>query len=191
MIAEMMLFAKPPRLDPRPTDLYELIQQVVSELKPLASQQGTDIAVDSSSNPDEALTIYCDSDHLSEAVRAMCTNSLEALISGGWIELSVTTDSEPDCNGTQWATIRVSDNGPGIPPELARHIFDPFFSGREAGRGLGLGLSKCWRIVTEHGGSIKVDSQPRRGTTFTIRLPRTVDSVVIEKSKAVSAANVI
>jgi signal transduction histidine kinase len=52
------------------------------------------------------------------------------------------------------------------------HLFDPFFSGREAGRGLGLGLSKCWQIVNAHGGEIVVASQPGRGATFTISLPK-------------------
>jgi signal transduction histidine kinase len=68
--------------------------------------------------------------------------------------------------------IRVSDTGPGIPAEYRPHLFDPFFSARQAGRGLGLGLSKCWRIVTGHGGRIEVESQPGQDTTFTIELFR-------------------
>ena len=71
----------------------------------------------------------------------------------------------------RWAVIEVSDTGPGISPEAARCLFDPFYSGREAGRGLGFGLSKCWRTVTRHGGAIALSSQPGRGATFTIRLP--------------------
>jgi signal transduction histidine kinase len=67
--------------------------------------------------------------------------------------------------------IRVADNGPGILPEHRRHLFDPFYSSRQAGRGLGFGLSKCWRIVTNHGGRIEVQSEPGQGATFTIRLP--------------------
>jgi signal transduction histidine kinase len=67
--------------------------------------------------------------------------------------------------------VAVADTGPGIPNEVRRHLFDPYFSGREAGRGIGLGLSKTWRIVTEHGGRIDVDSQVEHGATFRIRLP--------------------
>jgi signal transduction histidine kinase len=67
--------------------------------------------------------------------------------------------------------ITVSDNGPGIPPEARPHLFDPFYSGREAGRGLGLGLSKCWRIVTLHGGRVDVDSSTAPGAVFTVALP--------------------
>jgi signal transduction histidine kinase len=67
----------------------------------------------------------------------------------------------------------VSDDGPSIPPDVRNKIFDPFFSGREAGRGLGLGLSKCWRIVSLHGGQIDCLSQPGHGTSFTLTLPLT------------------
>ncbi len=57
-------------------------------------------------------------------------------------------------------------------PDERRHIFDPFFSARQAGRGLGMGLPKCWRIVTNHGGRIDVQSEPGQGAAFTITLPR-------------------
>jgi signal transduction histidine kinase len=67
--------------------------------------------------------------------------------------------------------IRIQDSGPGIADEVRRHLFDPFYSGRSAGRGLGMGLAKCWRIVTNHGGQIEVESQPGHGATFIITLP--------------------
>jgi C4-dicarboxylate-specific signal transduction histidine kinase len=57
---------------------------------------------------------------------------------------------------------------------VREHIFDPFFSGREAGRGLGFGLSKCWRIVTDHGGTVVVGHPPGGGAEFIIRLPAVV-----------------
>ena len=53
-----------------------------------------------------------------------------------------------------------------------RHAFDPYCSARQAGRGLGLGLSKAWRIITNHGGRIDVASQPDQGAAFTVTLPR-------------------
>ena len=77
----------------------------------------------------------------------------------------------PGARQCDCVTICVRDDGPGITPEERQHIFDPFYSARQAGRGLGLGLSKCWRIVTNHGGSIEVASQPGRGAAFTIALP--------------------
>jgi C4-dicarboxylate-specific signal transduction histidine kinase len=68
--------------------------------------------------------------------------------------------------------ITVRDDGPGIAPDVLTHLFEPFFSGRQSGRGLGMGLAKCWRIVTLHGGRIDVETAPDAGTTFRIRLPQ-------------------
>jgi C4-dicarboxylate-specific signal transduction histidine kinase len=73
--------------------------------------------------------------------------------------------------GHAWAEVVVSDDGPGISAEVRRHMFDPFYSGREAGRGLGFGLSKCWRIVTDHGGQVVVGQSAQHGAELTILLP--------------------
>jgi two-component system NtrC family sensor kinase len=70
-----------------------------------------------------------------------------------------------------WVVIEVRDDGPGIPPETRERLFEPFFSTKGAGGGTGLGLSICRRIVSEHGGSIRVDSSNGAGTSFTVRLP--------------------
>ncbi len=99
-------------------------------------------------------------------VAALLNNSLEAIGEGGRIDLAVRSaavaDRRPGIAGSQ-VEIIITDTGPGIAPEIRGHIFEPFFSGREAGRGLGLGLSKCWRIVTEHGGRIELESPAEGG----------------------------
>jgi signal transduction histidine kinase len=88
--------------------------------------------------------------------------------SEGWIHLLAEVDSDP-----QTVILSVIDNGPGIPQSVRPHLFDPFYSGREAGRGLGFGMAKAWRIVDEHGGSLDVDSAADSGgTQVIVRLPR-------------------
>jgi two-component system NtrC family sensor kinase len=67
--------------------------------------------------------------------------------------------------------LRVRDSGTGIAPEHLPRIFDPFFTTKPVGRGTGLGLWACQQIVSQHHGTIAVDSQPGQGTTFTVRLP--------------------
>ena len=70
--------------------------------------------------------------------------------------------------------VEVTDNGAGIAEEVRQHMFDPFYSGREAGRGLGFGLSKCWRIVGLHGGRVEVENLPD-GARLRIELPGLID----------------
>jgi two-component system NtrC family sensor kinase len=71
--------------------------------------------------------------------------------------------------------VKVSDTGVGIPQENIAKIFEPFFTTKEVGKGTGLGLAVCYGILTEHGGSLDVQSKTGVGTTFTISLPA-VDS---------------
>ena len=65
----------------------------------------------------------------------------------------------------------VSDEGPGIPPEVLSHIFEPFFTTKEEGKGTGLGLAIALGIVQQHGGNIEVVSTEQKGTAFTVLLP--------------------
>jgi signal transduction histidine kinase len=89
-------------------------------------------------------------------------NALEAMPRGG--EITITTR----VRGTN-AEISIADTGEGMPPEVSANIFQPYFTTKEKGTGLGLAISQS--IISEHGGSISVDSTPGRGTTFTILLP--------------------
>ena len=167
MIADLMLFARPPDLLREPVDLVQLVDRLIHELAAEAAEQGTQVRRAASV---ESLVASVDSVQLAVALRAMCVNSLEALDAGGQIEIDV-RPATCDDGATAGVEIVVTDTGPGVTPEARRHLFDPFFSGREAGRGLGFGLSKCWRIVTEHGGRIDVSSLEGQGAKFTITLP--------------------
>jgi C4-dicarboxylate-specific signal transduction histidine kinase len=75
-----------------------------------------------------------------------------------------------------WCLIEVSDNGSGIPPELMGRLFEPFFTTKPVGKGTGLGLSISYSLVQRHGGSISVRSQVGRGSSFTIRIPVSLDT---------------
>ncbi|MHC4177363.1 MAG: sensor histidine kinase [Planctomycetota bacterium] len=161
MLGDMMLFARPPKPEPTSIDLVELVDRVLEEVSSQAARQ--EITLRRAGQPGP-VGIEADGTQLTVALRAMCQNSLEAIGRDGHVEISVHQDAHA-------AQIRIADDGPGIPPEERRHLFDPYYSARQAGRGLGLGLSKCWRIVTNHGGRIEVDSQPGQGTVFTISLP--------------------
>lgn len=168
MIADLMLFARPPALEPTDFDLCEIVSQVADELAPDAAARSVMIHTDL---PVTSGLVRLDRTQIAVALRALADNSLEALGTGGEIVLGCRGPSQ----NSQAAELFVRDTGPGIPPEIREHIFDPFFSGREAGRGLGFGLSKCWRIVTDHGGQINVESRPAEGTLITLRLPAAIE----------------
>jgi signal transduction histidine kinase len=162
MISDLMLFARPPRLDRQSVDVVELIRKVVCEFDGECLRRGIKILMNAEPS---LLEIMADPIQLAVAIQALCRNSIEAIGQGGRIEIGVSALAHDRVQ------IAVQDDGLGIPEHLRPHIFDPFFSGREAGRGLGFGLSKAWRIVTDHGGEIAVQSQPGQGATFTIELP--------------------
>jgi signal transduction histidine kinase len=161
MIADLMLFARPPKLMRTRFDLVALLRHVVAEMQTLADAQRTVLKIESSP---ESIEIEADATQLAVAVRAIIQNSMEALGSDGSIDLQLNA-------GNAQAALIIADDGPGIPPEVRAHIFEPFYSGREAGRGLGFGLSKCWRIITDHGGTIQTDDVTKKGAVFRIILP--------------------
>jgi signal transduction histidine kinase len=163
MISDLMLFARPPRPKLQVLDVAELAREVVGQLQSRALENQVELSFSSA----EGVTASADSTQIAVAISALCTNAIEACDPGGQVRVEVSRSSKFG----ESAQITVSDNGPGISQSIRPHIFDPFFSGREAGRGLGFGLPKCWRIVSTHGGRIDVDSGPSGGACFSIYLP--------------------
>jgi len=168
MISNLMHFARPPRVRSETMDLIGLINETIAELEDEAKSQNTEL-IDASQT--RALNLSADRSQLKTAIGTLITNSLEALRSGGRVEVSVRESASQVAIDKKYIEITVVDNGPGIADDVKRHIFDPFYSGREAGRGLGFGLCRCWSIVEQHGGRIDVQSQPGHGAKFIIRLP--------------------
>lgn len=166
MISDMMLFARPPKPQMAACDLSAIVERVLSELAGKIAERNATVERLGDSQP---LTVMGDAVQLAVAVRAVCDNALGVIGRGGKITITLRRPAGADSRGE--ALVAIGDNGPGIPPDVRRHLFDPFYSGRRAGRGLGMGLAKCWRIVANHGGSIDVESEAGEGACFTIRLP--------------------
>lgn len=155
MIADMMTYARPPTPQRKEVDLVELAKTAIEEAQEPAKMQGTLLHLEAQA---ESAIVSADANHVLVALRALIDNALESLTQGGTIEVSV-----------EDGAIMVRDDGPGMTDEIRRHCLDPFFSGREAGRGLGFGLPKCWAIMKQHGGEIEVESEPGEGTCVTLR----------------------
>ena len=109
-----------------------------------------------------------DPNQIKQVFMNMMVNAAEAMSEGGG-SLTITTGSTPDASSI---FISFHDEGTGIPAEIQSKIFDPFFTTKGVGKGTGLGLSTSYGIIQSHHGSIDVESQPGKGTTFTIYLPR-------------------
>jgi two-component system NtrC family sensor kinase len=109
--------------------------------------------------------IECDAAQVQQMLLALAMNALEATPENG----RVTLEARPEADAV---ALVVRDTGSGIPREHQERIFEPFFTTKEAGKGVGLGLAVVYGIVTRHHGTIELESEPGRGTSFTIRLPR-------------------
>jgi two-component system NtrC family sensor kinase len=116
----------------------------------------------------EDLVVECDPNQIQQLFIALIVNAIEAMTgvnqAGGKISVSGHRDD-------RHAVLRVSDNGPGMTEEVKAHIFEPFFTTKSEGKGVGLGLAIAFGIIERHHGSIDVESDLGKGTTFTITLP--------------------
>lgn len=166
MIADMRLFARPPRLERKRFDLVALVRKTVEEMIPAATERSTELTCISSL---ESLEIDADPVQLAVALRALVRNALEGIAQAGHIQVDVRQQESPPADEV---AIVVADDGSGIAPAQRTHVFEPFYSARQAGRGLGLGLSKCWQIARLHSGRIDIASQVGRGTQVTLAFPR-------------------
>jgi signal transduction histidine kinase/CheY-like chemotaxis protein len=124
------------------------------------------IRVEKDLQPDLPMTML-DFHHLQQVLLNLLTNAEQAMVAagqGGRIRITTRRSGET-------IEARVTDDGPGIPPEIQSRIFEPFFTTKKEGKGTGLGLSLCYGIVREHDGTLEVESRPGEGATFIVRLP--------------------
>ena len=119
--------------------------------------------------------VYCDSERIEVVIVNLIMNAVQAFsIDKGSIKISFSENSK-----NKYSLIKISDTGAGIPPELMEKVFDPLFTTRQIGTGLG--LPSCKNIVEYHRGTIEVESELKKGTTFTIKLPTKGEQEKISK----------
>jgi two-component system NtrC family sensor kinase len=120
--------------------------------------------------PAEPVVGVVDRDQMRQVLLNLVTNAYDAMLEGGRLRIQLAKQ------GADSITIEVTDTGSGMDEATRQRIFEPFFTTKA--RGVGLGLAVTQRIVLAHGGAIEVQSTPRAGTTFTIRIPRQSVSVI-------------
>jgi signal transduction histidine kinase len=158
-LGEFLEFARPEPHVPKPADLNELLRETLLLLTPLAKKRG--IALELSLAP-EPLVCRVDGNRLKRVFLNVALNGIEACSAGGRV-----TIESGRWRGSLIVTVR--DDGPGISDELTARVFEPYFTTKEGGSGIGLSLSKS--IVEQHGGSIGIAGGPGTGAVVTIAFP--------------------
>ncbi|EMI17243.1 ATP-binding region, ATPase-like domain protein [Rhodopirellula maiorica SM1] len=146
MIADLMFYANPPLPETSPCDLNVLVRSVADEFVDEADSLSIRLETET---PVGELLLDLDEPMFGEALRVLLRNSIEAIGSSGTIVVSVVREADR-------VLIHVADSGPGLSRAAREHAFDPYFSGREAGRGLGLGLCRAYRIAKLHDADISL-----------------------------------
>ncbi|MBX6313740.1 MAG: two-component sensor histidine kinase [Isosphaeraceae bacterium] len=159
LLEDFLRFARIQDLKVEPADLSAVVDDLRDFCEPQAVVQGVVIRTHYGHN---LPPVPLDVDLFKQALLNLILNAQHAMPDGG--ELILATRREGD-----WAILEVTDTGCGIPPELHGKIFEAFFSTRPGGSGLGLPTTR--RIVEAHGGAIHLQSEPGKGSKFTIRLP--------------------
>lgn len=166
MIVDVMLFARPPALRRQALKLGPLLAEQIARLQELPTWSGVRIE---HAQTGEVPLVEGDADLLRPLWAALLQNAHEALGGAGVITVEL-RGAESTNDRAPGVEVRISNDGPAIPEATRAHLFDPFYSGRQAGRGLGFGLSKAWRIATLHGGSLSAE-RVAQGAAFRVWLP--------------------
>lgn len=161
IIRKLLVFARQAPASKQPTALNAVVDEAMFLLEAGCENPGIRFAREFQAGlPD----IEADPVQVRQVVTNLVINAMQAITVAGVI--TVRTTAEDDS-----IILIVADTGSGMTPEVLRRVFDPFFTTKDVGQGTGLGLAVVQGIVTGHGGSIEVDSEPGRGSIFRVRLP--------------------
>jgi signal transduction histidine kinase len=159
LLNDFLAFARPPELHLEERDIAELVRHVCEVERPGATKHDATLVL---LGAPDSLIARVDAAKIHQVVANLVRNAIEAVPAGGHVAVELSSSHDT-------FTIRVQDDGPGIPPEVRARIYEPFFSTKEGGTGLGMSIVHS--LVALHGGSIELDSHPG-GTRFDITIPR-------------------
>jgi two-component system NtrC family sensor kinase len=161
IVTALLDFARQKTPQVKPCSINDIVADTVTLTRKQSAFKDIDLVM---SLDERVPPLLLDGQQMTQALINLTINAIESTEPGG--SISVRTEFDADKKNVR---IRVKDTGAGIPPGLLEQVFEPFFTTKEFGTGLGLAITHG--IVVQHGGRIEVDSQPNRGTTFTITLP--------------------
>jgi signal transduction histidine kinase/ActR/RegA family two-component response regulator len=176
LVRQLLAFSRRQILKPRVLDLGRVVADMEAFLLRLIGSQvelKVNVAIDPGDGP---LPVKADPSQLQQVIINLATNARDAMPEGGRLTIEVGRFDKRDDGGPplprgSYARLCVRDTGVGMDEATRRLAFDPFFTTKEAGRGTGLGLATVYGIVEQSGGFIFVESQPAKGSAFTVYLP--------------------
>jgi two-component system sensor histidine kinase HydH len=160
IVDQFLRFAKPASPLFEKTNLVPVLEEILQLLRPQIERGG--ITVKKEFGPLPLITV--DKEQIKQVTLNLLMNAIQAMTEGGRLSMSGRLSKNGD-----WVELAIQDSGVGIPPDDMNKLFDPFFSTKEGGMGLGLAIAH--RIIDQHHGKIEVESTPGKGTLFTISLP--------------------
>ena len=177
---QLLAFSRQQVLSPSVLSLNSLVSDMEKMLPRLL---GEDINVSLSLNP-ELGNVKADQSQIEQVIMNLAVNARDAMPSGGNLDIQTTnmeidhafTRDHPGSKAGSYVMLSIADSGTGMSPETIAHIFEPFFTTKKVGEGTGLGLATVYGVVKQSNGYIWVDSEPGKGSTFQIYLPRYLDA---------------
>ena len=167
LINDLLSFARPSRPNVAEENMNDVVDGIARILETEAKEKGVEITRDFGLNLPK---VWIDREQMKQVFMNLILNAIQAMREGGSIFISTRLISRDEAGHSgQFVQVEVRDTGIGIPAENLDHIFDPFFTSKDEGSGLGLSISH--QIVQEHGGYVTVESKVGVGTTFFINLP--------------------
>jgi PAS domain S-box-containing protein len=175
---KLLAFSRKQVVEPRLLDLREIVRGMEGILRRIIGEH-IDLVADL---PASLAPVRADPTHIEQVVMNLVVNASDAMPSGGRLTLAVADVRDPagtddrDLPPGEYVLISVTDTGVGMDAEVQNHLFEPFYTTKERGKGTGLGLSTVYGAVQMAGGHIRLTSEPGRGTSFRIYVPRAVEA---------------
>lgn len=183
LISDLLTFLQYDKIEKEKVNINEIIEQTVSLIETQVRGRNIQIV----KNYDYGLPdILIDKNQIQQIIVNLCNNAIDAMPDGGTITVStqsvianeekqsldgIVVSKQNDSRNDKFIEIYISDTGQGISEEVKKRMFEPFFTTKEVGKGTGLGLSLVYEIIQKYNGTIEVESEAGKGTTFTIKFP--------------------
>ena len=175
----LLAFSRQQPLEPRPTDINGLVAEIANLV---SRTSGGEVVIEE--RLEESLGhAMVDPRQLESALINLALNARDAMPGGGKLTIATQnvelnssfTDTLEEVDPGEYVMISITDTGSGMTPEIAERAFEPFFTTKEVGEGSGLGLSMVYGFLKQSRGHVSLDSQPGKGSTITLYLPRTAE----------------